>query len=236
MPLPLSWRSARVGSWVEESAPRLEFLDHVRSGLTDARTAKVATLSGGEMQRIRLATSDRFGPRGCVVVLDERRSDCIRGDNDRLIRMLRELQARAHMWFVVEHDRGHDPPGPHVIDLGPARRQGGRVGVRGRRAVPAAGAASLTGDFLAGRSGFRFRPTAGLREHGVWFLEGAVENNLQDVTVEFPSDADRRHRRFGSSRKSTLVDLVRRRVRGRGIGPGRRSPDAAVCAAEWMTS
>ena len=134
-----------------EIAARLDFLDRVGLGyLTLDRPA--STLSGGELQRVRLAAGLGSGLVGVCYVLDEPSIGLHPRDNQRLIDTLRQLQARGNTVVVVEHDESIMRRADWLVDLGPgAGRRGGRVVAEGPPELVAANPDSLTGRYLCGR-------------------------------------------------------------------------------------
>ncbi len=173
-----------------EIAARLEFLQKVGlEYLTLDRPA--GTLSGGELQRVRLATGLGSGLVGVCYVLDEPSIGLHARDNQRLIGALRELQSRGNTVMVVEHDEAIIRRADWLIDLGPgAGRHGGRVVVEGTPDEVGRDCDSLTGRYLAGLLKIplpaRRRRTAKTRSITI---EGVATNNLKEVTARFPLSA-----------------------------------------------
>ena len=146
------------------------------------------TLSGGEAQRIHLASALGSGLVGTLYVLDEPSIGLHARDNDRLIRILHSLRDLGNTVVVVEHDPAIIRAADHVVDLGPgAGERGGRVVAAGTPHEIAASEESLTGQYL---SGWRVVPAARRRRRpsrSHWVvLEGARANNLKDITARFP--------------------------------------------------
>ncbi len=170
-----------------ELAARLDFLDRVGLGyLTLDRPA--GTLSGGELQRVRLAAGLGSGLVGVCYVLDEPSIGLHPRDNGRLIDVLGQLQSRGNTVLVVEHDEAIMRRADWLVDLGPgAGRHGGRVVAQGTPPEVAANSQSLTGRYLAGAERIplpeRRRRAAKTRSITV---EGVTTNNLKDVSVWFP--------------------------------------------------
>ncbi len=196
---------------------RLEFLERVGvEYLTLDRPA--ATLSGGELQRVRLASGLGSGLVGVCYVLDEPSIGLHPRDNHRLIEALRELQGAGNTVVVVEHDEEVMRRADWLIDLGPgAGRHGGDVVAQGAPADVAAQNGSLTGRYLAGLESIAVPPnrrrTAKSR---AITLEGATTNNLKNLTVQFPLSAFVCVTGVSGSGKSSLLNetlapaLVRR--------------------------
>ncbi len=203
---------------LREIVSRLEFLDNVGlEYITLDRPA--ATLSGGELQRVRLASGLGSGLVGVCYVLDEPSIGLHPRDNNRLIASLRNLQTRGNTVVVVEHDETIMRQADWLVDLGPgAGRNGGRVVAQGTPAQ-VADTDCLTGRYLAGREriplpGHR-RRTAASRSI---VLEGATTNNLKDVTVRFPLSALVCVTGVSGSGKSSLVDETLARALVRRLG------------------
>jgi excinuclease ABC subunit A len=197
--------AARV---VEEIRNRLEFLTAVGLNyLSLARSA--ATLSGGEAQRIRLATQIGSKLRGVLYVLDEPSIGLHPRDNDRLLDTLTRLRDLGNTVLVVEHDAETIERADYVIDLGPgAGRLGGHLVAAGTPREIEKNPASLTGQYLSGA--VRIDPPAG-RRHGSGkqlIVRGAREHNLKDVTVEFPLGCFIVITGVSGSGKSTLINDI----------------------------
>ncbi|MCB9723935.1 MAG: excinuclease ABC subunit UvrA [Spirochaetaceae bacterium] len=189
-----------------ELRERLDFLLQVGLGyLTLDRPA--ATLSGGEAQRIRLAT--QIGARlvGVLYILDEPSIGLHPRDNDRLLASLEQLRDLGNSLVVVEHDEATIRRADHVVDIGPgAGRHGGRIVAEGPPATLAATTGSTTGDFLAGRR--RIARTSPRRTPGerTIRLEGCRANNLKDVDLEIPLGCLTVVTGVSGSGKSTLIN------------------------------
>ncbi len=195
-----------AGPILKEVADRLRFLRDVGLGyLTLGRGA--SSLSGGEMQRIRLAT--QIGSRlvGVLYILDEPSIGLHQRDNERLLGTLRGLRDLGNTVIVVEHDEDTIRSADHVIDLGPrAGRLGGAVVAEGTVADLVAAPDSLTGRYLRGDLRVaipekRRKPEAGRRLRVV----GASANNLRDLTVDFPLGVFTAVTGVSGSGKSTLI-------------------------------
>ena len=194
---------------LKEVRERLDFLVAVGlEYLTLGRSAE--TLSGGEAQRIRLAT--QIGSRlvGVLYILDEPSIGLHQRDNQRLLRTLEQLRDLGNTVLVVEHDDETIRAADHVVDLGPgAGTHGGRVVAKGTVADIIGAQGSLTGDYLAGRRQISKpkgrRPFAA---HRVLRVEGARAHNLRDLTVEFPLGLFIAVTGVSGSGKSTLVEDI----------------------------
>jgi excinuclease ABC subunit A len=165
-----------------------------------------ATLSGGEAQRIQLATQIGSGLAGVIYILDEPTIGLHPRDNARLLAILQELKKLGNTVLVVEHDRETILEADHVIDMGPgAGVQGGEVVAQGTPKEITESAQSLTGNYLCGR---RVIPVPLHRRRGrgkTLILKGARQNNLKGVTVEFPIGTMTCVTGVSGSGKSSLV-------------------------------
>jgi len=217
---------AIAGEIVKEVRTRLGFLMSVGLGyLTLDRES--GTLSGGEAQRIRLATQVGSGLVGVVYVLDEPTIGLHQRDNDRLLSTLERLRDQGNTVIVVEHDLETIRRADYVIDLGPgAGRHGGRLVCCGPPERIAACPDSVTGAFLRRD---REIPVPSKRTRGngrVLRLIGAAEHNLKHIDVEFPLGTFTCITGVSGSGKSTLVDDILKRAVARALGlnadpPGR---------------
>lgn len=184
--LKLDASRARIAErLIDEVRSRLGFLKEVGLGyLTLERNA--ATLSGGEAQRIRLATQLGSRLRGVLYVLDEPSIGLHPADTEALLSTLRDLRDLGNTVVVVEHDRETIEMADYVIDMGPgAGRHGGLITAEGTPDEIRASKSSLTGAWLSGRRRIEHNETP-RPERGRIRLEGVRTNNLKDVTVEFP--------------------------------------------------
>ena len=191
---------------LREIVERLQFLVDVGLDyLTLSRGS--TTLSGGESQRIRLASQIGSGLTGVLYVLDEPSIGLHQRDNARLLGTLRRLKALGNTVLVVEHDEDAIRAADHLIDMGPAAGvNGGHVVAQGTPAEVAANPRSLTGDYLAGRRridipGMR-RP---MQEDRLIRLIGARGNNLKTITADFPLGTFTCITGVSGGGKSTLV-------------------------------
>jgi excinuclease ABC subunit A len=190
---------------VREIASRLEFLVNVGLDyLSLDRSAE--TLSGGEAQRIRLASQIGSGLTGVMYVLDEPSIGLHQRDNARLIRTLKQLRDLGNSVIVVEHDEEAIRAADHVIDMGPgAGEAGGRIIAQGTPAQVIASPDSLTGRYLS-RSLTIALPPWRKRAKQKLVLEGASGNNLKDVDLELPLGVLVCVTGVSGSGKSTLVN------------------------------
>ncbi|WP_253446324.1 excinuclease ABC subunit UvrA [Halomonas sp. Y3] len=192
---------------VNEIHARLEFLVNVGLDyLTLERSAD--TLSGGEAQRIRLASQIGAGLVGVMYILDEPSIGLHQRDNDRLLKTLEHLRDLGNTVIVVEHDEDAIRAADHVLDIGPgAGVHGGRVIAQGTPEAVMATPESLTGQYLAGTRRIEVPPwrIPGNPEK-VLRLVGATGNNLQDVTLELPLGLFICVTGVSGSGKSTLIN------------------------------
>ena len=207
---------------VREIQSRLQFLVEVGLGyLTLDRES--GTLSGGEAQRIRLATQIGSGLAGVLYVLDEPSIGLHQRDNARLLGTLRRLRDLGNSVIVVEHDEETIRAADHIVDLGPgAGPRGGEIVAQGKLESILNTKNSLTADYLSGRLRIpvpknRTRPRfPGNRiaksEEGWLILKGAGENNLKNIEVAFPLGLFTCVTGVSGSGKSTLVDDILRRA------------------------
>ena len=204
---------------VSEIAARLRFLDTVGLDyLTMDRPAD--TLSGGELQRVRLATGLGSGLVGVCYVLDEPSIGLHPRDNHRLIEALRNLQRRGNTVVVVEHDEAIIRHADWLIDLGPgAGCHGGQIVAAGTPAEIAADPDSITGGYLGGRKQIPTpRKRRRLAKTRSITIEGVTTNNLKDVTVWFPLSALACVTGVSGSGKSSLLNETFARALVRRLG------------------
>ncbi|HTR87253.1 MAG TPA: excinuclease ABC subunit UvrA [Reyranella sp.] len=216
---------------LKEINERLGFLDNVGlSYLTLNRTS--GTLSGGESQRIRLASQIGSGLTGVLYVLDEPSIGLHQRDNDRLLKTLTRLRDLGNTVLVVEHDEDAIRAADHLVDMGPgAGAHGGKVIAEGTPEEVMRNSASLTGQYL---SGFRQIPIPKNRREpkntgNRWLtVKGAKANNLQNVTASIPLGTFTCITGVSGSGKSTLIvetlyKALARRLNGAREHPGEHS-------------
>ncbi|MBL7180215.1 MAG: excinuclease ABC subunit UvrA [Pseudomonadota bacterium] len=190
---------------LKEINERLGFLENVGlSYLTLDRSA--ATLSGGESQRIRLATQIGSKLTGVLYVLDEPSIGLHQRDNRRLLDALREMRDLGNTVLVVEHDEETIRSSDHVIDMGPgAGVQGGQVVFSGTPEALLEQDQSLTGNYLSGKKRIEIPLNRRRGQGKKLIIEGATENNLKKIDVEFPLGCFICVTGVSGSGKSTLV-------------------------------
>jgi excinuclease ABC subunit A len=225
-----------VADVVREIQSRLQFLVEVGLGyLTLDRES--GTLSGGEAQRIRLATQIGSGLAGVLYVLDEPSIGLHQRDNARLLGTLRRLRHLGNSVIVVEHDEETIRAADHIVDLGPgAGPRGGEIVAQGKLEQILHAKNSLTADYLSGRlripvpkhrTPARFpRNRLTKSEEGWLILQGATENNLKNIEVAFPLGCFTCVTGVSGSGKSTLVDDVLRRALFRRFYNSKEKPGA----------
>ena len=198
-----------AGEVVKEIKARLAFLNDVGLGyLSLSRAAK--TLSGGEAQRIRLATQIGSGLVGVMYVLDEPSIGLHQRDNKRLIDTLHHLRDLGNTLIVVEHDQETIETADWLVDIGPgAGEHGGEVVYSGPAAHIVDAPRSITGDYIAGRRAIEV-PKRRRRTHADRRLTvvGARENNLKNINVNFPLGVMTCVTGVSGSGKSTLVNTI----------------------------
>ena len=209
---------------LKEIEGRLHFLDGIGLDyVTMNRTAR--TLSGGEAQRVRLATQIGSGLTGVLYVCDEPTVGLHPHDDHRLIDTLTRLRDMGNTVIVVEHDDAMMRAADHIVDLGPgAGEHGGKIVAAGNVAEVMANEASLTGAYLSGRKRI---PTPAERRPGngsAIAVKGARENNLKGIDVEFPLGLLGCVTGVSGSGKSTLVyDILYKRL-AQAVAQGRDRP------------
>ncbi|MFC2347011.1 MAG: excinuclease ABC subunit UvrA [Scardovia wiggsiae] len=228
--LRLEGAAARIAAEVlKEIRARLAFLNDVGLNyLTMSRAA--ATLSGGEAQRIRLATQIGSGLVGVMYVLDEPSIGLHQRDNERLIYTLHNLRDLGNTLIVVEHDQETIETADWLVDIGPgAGEHGGEVVYSGEAAGLHRAERSITGDYISGRRSIAV-PGKRRRTYKTKKLRvvGARQNNLQDITVDFPLGVMTAVTGVSGSGKSTLVNqilypVLADKLNGARIVPGRHT-------------
>ncbi len=196
---------------VREIEERLAFLDSVGIGYLSLDRA-AASLSGGEAQRIRLATQIGSSLVGVLYILDEPSIGLHQRDNEKLIGTLERLRDIGNTVIVVEHDEGTMRAADHIVDLGPgAGEHGGQIVAEGPPAQILAEPASLTGQYLSGIRSIAV-PEQRNTPRGELVVRGARQHNLKDVTVSIPLGVLCCVTGVSGSGKSTLVNEILHRA------------------------
>jgi excinuclease ABC subunit A len=224
--LELSEHEQRIAKLImREIEERLRFLENVGIGYLSLDRA-ASTLSGGEAQRIRLATQIGSSLVGVLYILDEPSIGLHQRDNEKLIGTLRDLRDVGNTVLVVEHDEGTMRAADHLLDIGPgAGEHGGYVVAQGTPAEVELVAESLTGQYLAGT--LRIEPPAKRRRpNGYVTVRGASANNLKDVDVKFPLGVLCSVTGVSGSGKSTLVNEVLYKSLANKLNKARQRPGA----------
>jgi excinuclease ABC subunit A len=206
--LQLSEHDRRIARLVlREIEERLRFLENVGVGYLSMERA-AATLSGGEAQRIRLATQIGSSLVGVLYILDEPSIGLHQRDNAKLIGTLERLRDLGNTVLVVEHDEGTMHAADHLVDMGPgAGEHGGYVVAQGTAAEVTSVTESLTGQYLAGKRVIEI-PRRRRRPSGYVTIEGASQHNLRNVGVKVPLGVLCCVTGVSGSGKSTLVGDV----------------------------
>ncbi|HCY06714.1 MAG TPA: excinuclease ABC subunit UvrA [Erysipelotrichaceae bacterium] len=214
------------GQIVKEITNRLGFLEKV--GLDYLSMARSAgTLSGGEAQRIRLATQIGSSLTGVLYILDEPSIGLHQRDNDRLIEALKNLRDLGNTLVVVEHDEDTIREADYIVDIGPgAGEHGGEVVAAGTLEEIKAVENSITGQYLCGKKEV-IVPKERRKGNGNWIkVIGARENNLKNINVEFPLGVLTAVTGVSGSGKSTLVNEILFKALHRAVNRARRYPGA----------
>lgn len=194
---------------LKEIMARLGFMSNV--GLTYLELSRAAnTLSGGEAQRIRLATQIGSGLQGVLYVLDEPSIGLHQRDNDRLIGTLQHLRDLGNSVLVVEHDEDTIAQADYLVDVGPgAGVHGGRIVAAGTPAEVAKNPDSITGRYMSGAERIPVpKKRRSIEKDRKLVIRGARENNLKDIDVEFPLGLMTLVTGVSGSGKSTLVNDI----------------------------
>lgn len=209
---------------LKEVNDRLSFLENV--GLDYLTLSRASgTLSGGEAQRIRLATQIGSNLSGVLYILDEPSIGLHQRDNDRLIGSLKKMRDLGNTLVVVEHDEDTMRAADYLIDVGPgAGHQGGEIVSAGTPAEVAADEDSLTGQYLSGKKSIPV-PTERRKGNGKAIkITGATENNLKNISVEFPLGEFVAVTGVSGSGKSTLVNSILKRALAQKINRNSAKP------------
>ena len=207
--LDLSEKEKHIAQQVlKEINSRLSFMENVGlEYLTLNRSA--STLSGGEAQRIRLATQIGSGLTGVIYILDEPSIGLHQRDHSRLLNTLEELRDLDNTVIVVEHDEETIRRADHIVDIGPgAGASGGEVVVQGSLDEVIEETGSITGDYLVGRRRIQVPFARRSPRERRLVIKGARENNLKDIDVEVPLGIFTCVTGVSGSGKSTLVNYI----------------------------
>jgi excinuclease ABC subunit A len=223
--IQLTGREAIIaGRIVHEIVERLQFLHAVGLGYISLDRS-AATLSGGEGQRIRLATQIGSKLRGVLYVLDEPSIGLHHRDNDRLLKALEELRNLGNTVLVVEHDEETIRRSDYVIDLGPgAGRHGGELVAHGTPEQIMEAPQSLTGAYISGRAQIEMLPQRRRTNGAGISILGARENNLKNLDVTFPLGVMTVVTGVSGSGKSTLVNDILYRALAKTLYRSREEP------------
>jgi excinuclease ABC subunit A len=224
--LELSEHEQRIAKLIlREIDERLRFLENVGIGYLSLDRG-ASTLSGGEAQRIRLATQIGSSLVGVLYILDEPSIGLHQRDNEKLIGTLKDLRDVGNTVLVVEHDEGTMRAADHLLDIGPgAGEHGGHVVAQGTAEEVERVAESLTGQYLAGT--LRIEPPAKRRRpSGYVTVKGASANNLKDLDVKFPLGVMCSVTGVSGSGKSTLVNEVLYKALANKLNKARQRPGA----------
>lgn len=206
--MKLNERQQQIGGQIlKEIRSRIQFLIDV--GLDYLSLSRsTGTLSGGEAQRIRLATQIGSGLVGVAYILDEPSIGLHQRDNDKLIHTLKQLRDLGNSVLVVEHDEDTMFAADHIVDIGPgAGEHGGEVIAQGTAAQIMKSRKSITGAYLSGRKKIPV-PAVRRTPSGWLHVKGAAENNLRHVDVDFPLGVFTCVTGVSGSGKSSLVNEI----------------------------
>jgi excinuclease ABC subunit A len=225
--IKLSGREETIaGRLLHEIIERLQFLHAVGLGYISLKRS-AATLSGGEGQRIRLATQIGSRLRGVLYVLDEPSIGLHHRDNNRLLHALEELRNLGNTVLVVEHDEETIRRADYVIDLGPgAGRHGGALVASGTPEEIMGSPESLTGAYISGRNQIAMLPERRPTNGKAITILGARENNLKNLDIAFPLGVMTVVTGVSGSGKSTLVNDILYRALARQLYRSREEPGA----------
>ncbi|MGM0329802.1 excinuclease ABC subunit UvrA [Enterococcus sp. AZ084] len=209
---------------LKEVNDRLSFLENV--GLDYLTLSRASgTLSGGEAQRIRLATQIGSNLSGVLYILDEPSIGLHQRDNDRLIGSLKKMRDLGNTLVVVEHDEDTMRAADYLIDVGPgAGHQGGEIVSAGTPAQVAKDKHSLTGQYLSGKKSIPVPETRRKGTGKAIKITGATENNLKNVSVEFPLSEFVAVTGVSGSGKSTLVNSILKKALAQKINRNSAKP------------
>ena len=206
--MKLSKQQLRIGEQIlREIKNRVGFLNNVGLDYLSLSRA-TATLSGGEAQRIRLATQIGSGLVGVCYILDEPSIGLHQRDNDKLLQALKDLRDLGNTLIVVEHDEDTMRQADWIVDIGPgAGSEGGEVVAQGSAQTIMKTQGSITGEYLSGKRKIEV-PKQRLKPQGWLKVIGAAENNLKNIDVEIPLGVMTCVTGVSGSGKSSLVNEI----------------------------
>ena len=219
--LKLTETEKKIGRDIfREIRDRLHFLNDVGVGyLTLERSA--ATLSGGEGQRIRLASQLGAGLQGVLYVLDEPSIGLHQSDNKKLIRTLKKLRDRGNTVLVVEHDKETIESADHLVDIGPtAGQDGGHITAQGSMQKIIEAQESITGQFLSGQEQIAIPEKRRQPTGNKITIHGASFNNLNNIDCEIPLGIFVAVAGVSGSGKSSLIDGILKKALNCHLNPG----------------
>lgn len=208
----------------KEIKDRLSFLRNVGLDYLTLNR-KAGTLSGGEAQRIRLATQIGSNLSGVLYILDEPSIGLHQRDNNRLIDSLKKMRDLGNTLVVVEHDEDTMRAADYLIDIGPgAGENGGEVVAMGTPEEIEQHPDSITGAYLSGKKAIPIPAERRHEDHGSIEIKGAAENNLKDVDVTFPLGRFTAVTGVSGSGKSSLVNEILKKALAREVGRSKARP------------
>ncbi|GEN49557.1 excinuclease ABC subunit UvrA [Alkalibacterium pelagium] len=208
----------------KEIKDRLSFLRNVGLDYLTLNR-KAGTLSGGEAQRIRLATQIGSNLSGVLYILDEPSIGLHQRDNNRLIDSLKKMRDLGNTLVVVEHDEDTMRAADYLIDIGPgAGENGGEVVAMGTPEEIEQHPDSITGAYLSGKKAIPVPAERRHEDHGSIEIKGAAENNLKDVDVTFPLGRFTAVTGVSGSGKSSLVNEILKKALAREVGRSKARP------------
>lgn len=223
--MDLSERDTTIAVSIQkEIRDRLSFLQNVGLDyLTLSR--KAGSLSGGEAQRIRLATQIGSNLSGVLYILDEPSIGLHQRDNNRLIHSLQSMRDLGNTLIVVEHDEDTMRAADHLIDIGPgAGDSGGQIVASGTPEEVEKNPNSITGEYLSGKKKIAIPETRRMDDQGSIKITGAQENNLKNIDVEFPLGRFLTVTGVSGSGKSSLVNGILKKALAREVGRAKERP------------
>lgn len=208
----------------KEIKDRLSFLRNVGLDYLTLNR-KAGTLSGGEAQRIRLATQIGSNLSGVLYILDEPSIGLHQRDNNRLIDSLKKMRDLGNTLVVVEHDEDTMRAADYLIDIGPgAGENGGEVVAMGTPEEIEQHPDSITGAYLSGKKAIPVPAERRHEDHGTIEIKGAAENNLKNVDVTFPLGRFTAVTGVSGSGKSSLVNEILKKALAREVGRSKARP------------